>query len=155
MDRQSSYDKVKKNLRGAAKQSKVSKILKDRAGLGDDDDLIDTNELKSSSEGAFIVNSHLRSNKARTLKKRIQNAAVELNRCCGYSVMINAQAPLPVKGPRGGGLSLDLVDKNGGRAPSGCLEKHETHEPRVSKKDKVNRETMLKSQPLAIIGCQI
>ena len=112
LDRQSSYDKVQKKLRGAAKKSKVSKILKDRVSLGDDDELIDTNELKSSSEGVLIADTQVRSNKARNLKKRIQNAALELNRCCGYSVLISAQAPLPVKGPRGGGLVLNLVDKN-------------------------------------------
>ena len=54
IERQSSFDKSKKKLKGAAKKSKVSKIMKERAQVNNSDELIDTDELKSSSEGVFI-----------------------------------------------------------------------------------------------------
>ena len=83
IERQTSYDKSKKKLRGAAKKSKVSKIMKERADVGDEDDLIDMNELTSTSEGMYIENRNIRSNKARNLKKKLSNLALELNRSCG------------------------------------------------------------------------
>lgn len=113
IERQSSYDKPKKKLRGAAKKSKVSRIMKEREQVGDSDDLIDTNELKSSAEGLYIHDRVLRCKKARVLKKKIQQAVLDLNRSCGYGVHIEIQAPLPDTGPRAAGFVLDLKDKNG------------------------------------------
>ena len=116
IERQSSFDKSKKKLKGAAKKSKISKIMKERAQVNDNDELIATDELKSSSEGVYIKDRILRCNKARILKKKIQKAVLELNRCCGYSADIHIQAPLPITGPRAAGLVLDLPDLNGEKA---------------------------------------
>merc|ERR1712179_458263 len=110
-----SYDKSNKKLRGAAKKSKAAKIIKEREAVGDTDLLIDTSEL-SYDEGVYIRDRHQRCNKAKILKKSLHQTALDINRMCGYSVNINAQAPLPATGPRAAGLNIDLEDINGEKA---------------------------------------
>ena len=137
--RQSSTDKTRKLLRGAAKRSKASMILKHREEIGDPENLIDTNDLKYT-EGVYIQDRVLRSKKARVLKAKIEQAAFSLKRQCGYSVKIDIQAPLPSSGPRADGLTMDLKDINGEHAvQSTCSLSHaEDSVPAV----KVNRGTM-------------
>jgi len=142
IERQVSFDKSKKKLRGAAMKAKVNKILKERADDGDEGELIDTEELKSESKGAFIKDTNVRSNKARRLKIQIRKAALDLQRCCGYSVRINIEAPVPISGPRGGGVSLDLEDKNGERAPTGCKLMHVKNVTKSVSNQNVNRGTL-------------
>ena len=141
IERQVSYDKSKKKLKGAAMKAKVNKILKERANDGDEGELIDTEELKSESEGTYIKDTNIRSNKARRLKAQIRKAALDLQRCCGYGVRINIEAPVPTSGPRGGGLTLDLEDKNGESAPTGCKKIHVVNVTKTVSNQIVNRGT--------------
>ena len=119
--RQSSTDKTRKLLRGAAKRSKASMIMKHREEIGDPENLIDTNDLKYT-EGVYIQDRVLRSKKARVLKAKIEQAALSLKRQCGYR------------------LTMDLKDINGEHAvQSTCSLSHaEDSVPAV----KVNRGTM-------------
>ena len=123
VSRQSSHDKSNKKLRGAAKKSKAAKIIKEREAVGDTDLLIETSEL-SYDEGIYIRDRHQRCNKAKVLKKRLHQTALNLNRMCGYSVSINAQAPLPATGPRAAGLKMDLEDINGDKASKTSAKNH-------------------------------
>ena len=123
VSRQSSHDKSNKKLRGAAKKSKAAKIIKEREAVGDTDLLIETSEL-SYDVGIYIRDRHQRCNKAKVLKKRLHQTALNLNRMCGYSVSINAQAPLPATGPRAAGLKMDLEDINGDKASKTSAKNH-------------------------------
>ena len=135
--RQSSYDKSTVKLKGAAKKSKASKILKNREEFGNSDELIETSELTYNT-GVYIQNRVHRSKKASVLKKKIHQAALDLKRVCGYSVRIEIQAPLPSSGPRAEGLSLDFEDVNGDKALITCTENRAQDVSPV----KVNRGTM-------------
>ena len=76
----------------------------------------------------------MRCNKARILKKKIQKAVLELNRCCGYSANIHIQAPLPITGPRAAGLVLDLPDLNGEKALGSKIDLKKTTDESVKVK---------------------
>ena len=113
IEKQHSYDKKRKVLRGAAFKSKKEKLVKNLEDI--DEGLINTEEFKSNS-GVFIHSSKHRSKKAGDIKARVHRDLLSLNRECGYSVNLNCFAPVPKCGKRGEPLSLFLEDCDG-RAP--------------------------------------
>ena len=110
LEKQHSYDKKRKVLRGIALKAKKMKLVKDAEDM--DENLIDIDKLKSSS-GVFLHNRKHRSKKANNIKTRVHKDLLALNRECGYSVNLNCLAPVPKTGKRGEELSLFLGDSNG------------------------------------------
>lgn len=142
LEKQSSYDKSRKKLKGAALQNKIKQIKKQRESFGDEEeeDLIDTEDLKSNLTGVYIENTKSRSKKAVKLKEAIRLKSLALQRECGYAVRINILGPKPEFGVRGVGLTLNLADKNGDYAPTGCSKFHVKNVR--GEKATVNRGTM-------------
>jgi hypothetical protein len=58
------------------------------------------------------------------LKETIRLKSLALQRECGYAVRVNILGPKPEFGVRGVGLTLNLADKNGDYAPTGCSKFH-------------------------------
>ena len=110
IEKQHSYDKKRKKLRGCAFKSKKEKLEKNLEDI--DGGLIDMEEFKSNP-GSFIANSKHRSKKAGDLKSRVHRDLLSLNRECGYSVNLNCFAPVPKCGKRGESLSLYMSDCDG------------------------------------------
>jgi hypothetical protein len=68
----------------------------------------------------YIENTKNRSKKAVKLKETIRLKSLALQRECGYAVRVNILGRKPEFGVRGVGLTLNLADKNGDYAPTGC-----------------------------------
>ena len=140
LEKQSSFDKKSKKLKGIALKNKIKQIKKQRESFGDEEELIDTEHLKSSLTGVYIENTKNRSKKPVKLKETIRLKSLALQRECGYAVRVNILGPKPEFGVRGVGLTLNLADKNGDYAPTGCSKFHVKN---VSQeKSTVNRGTM-------------
>jgi hypothetical protein len=63
LEKQSSFDKKGKKLKGIALKNKIKQIKKQRESFGDEEELIDTEHLKSSLTGVYIENTKKRSKK--------------------------------------------------------------------------------------------
>ena len=117
LEKQSSFDKKSKKLKGIALKNKIKQIKKQRESFGDEEELIDTEHLKSSLTGVYIENTKNRSKKAVKLKETIRLKSLALQRESGYAVRVNILGPKPEFGVRGVGFTLNLADKNGDYAP--------------------------------------
>ena len=125
--RQKSLDQKKVILKGAALQSKLSK-------MGEEGLDMNANKVMSSGSSEFIQNMAHRSKRAGELKKQIKSRVQELNRRRGYSALVILAATDPISGKKAEGVELRLRDRNNKSPPRVCQgECVETQEDRQTR----------------------
>ena len=117
LEKQVSYDKTKCQLKGAALSSKKLKMVSE---LPEDEDRVDTEDLKSLPSNVYITEVKRRSRRASDLKKKVNKDLLRLSVECGYAVQLICTGPKPASGPRGVPLKLNLCDVNGLKAKCSC-----------------------------------
>ena len=117
LEKQLSYDKRKCKLKGVALSSKKKKMISE---LPEDEDRVDTEDLKSLPSNVYITEVKRRSRRASDLKKKIKRDLLRLSVECGYAVQLNCIGPKPASGPPGAPLKLNLCDVNGLKTRCSC-----------------------------------
>ena len=113
LNRQTSVNKQRVPLRGAAKKSKKAKLERENLDTND-------NNLKSRGSSIYIDNVQTRQKRAGRLRSQIESRVNNLNRQCGFSALVILRSPQPKSGPRAKGLEMSLKDKNGISPPTVC-----------------------------------